>query len=294
MKFARFVTGDQRVLHGVVQDHAVFPIEQPPPGGLQDWLSLGASTLRDIGEEALRSRGSLPLPLAAVRLLAPLDHPAKFLGLGGNYQSHLREIEHLGIPAPQTQVWFNKQTSCIAGPFDDVLLPSVSDSVDYEGELAVVIGRRCRKVPAQRAHEVIGGYMVCNDVSVREIQRRSQTMTLGKSFDTHGPIGPWLVTPDEIADPQRLSLRTWVNGELRQDGSTSEMRYSIFEQIAELSSVFTLLPGDILATGTPAGVAAAMRPPKFLKAGDVVTVEVQSVGRIENRFIADTTGTKIA
>jgi len=132
---------------------------------------------------------------------------------------------------------------------------------------------------------VIAGYMVCNDVSVRDIQLKSVTMTLGKSFDTHGPIGPWLVTPDEIPDPHGLRIRTWVNSELRQDGNTSEMRYSIFEQIAELSSIFTLEPGDILATGTPAGIAAAMRPPQFLKSGDRVKVQIDGIGAIENRFV---------
>jgi len=290
VKLARFLDGAQRSVHCVVRDDEVFPIWQGPPGMLADWLCLDASTLRQLGDSAMRAK---PLPLASVRLQAPIARPSKFLGLGGNYQSHLREIEHLGIKAPEHQVWFNKQTACVAGPYDDVVIPTLSDTVDYEGELAVVIGRRCRKVPAARAHEVIAGYMVCNDVSVREIQRRTQTMTLGKSFDTHGPIGPWLVTSDEIDDPQRLSLRTWVNGELRQDGNTNEMRWNIFEQIAELSSVFTLEPGDILATGTPAGVAAAMQPPRFLKVGDVVAVEIEAVGRIENRFVADTTMTSI-
>ena len=144
--------------------------------------------------------------------------------------------------------------------------------------------------PPARAAEVVAGYMVCNDVSVRDVQRRSPTMTLGKSFDTHGPIGPWLVTRDEIADPQRLAIRTWVNGELRQEGNTAEMRYSIAEQIAELSSVFTLEPGDLLATGTPAGVGAAKQPPCYLKPGDVVRIEIESIGAIENRFIADSAG----
>jgi 2-keto-4-pentenoate hydratase/2-oxohepta-3-ene-1,7-dioic acid hydratase in catechol pathway len=151
----------------------------------------------------------------------------------------------------------------------------------------VVIGRRCRNISAEQAREVIAGYMVCNDVSVRDIQRQSPTATLGKSFDTHGPIGPWLVTADEIADPQALLVRTFVNGELRQAGRTSEMRFTIYEQIAELARVFTLEPGDILATGTPAGVAAAMQPPKYLKAGDVVRVEIESIGFIENRFVVD-------
>lgn len=289
MKFARFIDRARHTSFGVVQEDNVFHIDQA--GSLEAWIAEGDATLRELGERALRSGRTTPL--ASVRLLAPLQQPSKFLGLGGNYASHLKEILHLGITAPETQIWFNKQTSCINGPFDDVVIPAMSDTVDYEGELAVVIGRRCRNVPVARAREVIAGYMVCNDVSVRAVQRRSPTLTLGKSFDTHGPIGPWLVTADEIDDPHRLFIRTWVNGEPRQDGNSSEMRYSIFDQIAELSSVCTLMPGDILATGTPAGVAAAMRPPRFLKAGDVVRIEVEAVGRIENRFVADTAATVI-
>lgn len=283
MKVARF---SQNAVpgHGIVQGDHILKIETAPPGGLEDWLALGPGALAAIGAEALRAGRSVPL--ATVRLLAPLQCPRKFLGLGGNYASHLKEIEHLGIKPPETQIWFNKQTSCIAGPFDDIVIPEQSDRVDYEGELAVVIARRCRNVPAERACEVIAGYMVCNDVSVRDIQLRSPTMTLGKSFDTHGPIGPCLVTADEIPDPQQLAIRTWVNGELRQDGNTSEMRYTIFEQIAELSSVFTLEPGDLLATGTPAGVAAAMRPPRYLRTGDVVRIEIDRIGVIENRCVA--------
>jgi 2-keto-4-pentenoate hydratase/2-oxohepta-3-ene-1,7-dioic acid hydratase in catechol pathway len=285
MKIVRFTDGTRAVAHGVVRGDHVLRIEEAPVGGVEDWLALGAGTVEEIAARALQSNRSVPL--AALRLLAPIQRPRKFLGLGGNYASHLREIEHLGIKSPEMQVWFNKQNSCIAGPFDDVVIPVQSDRVDYEGELAVVIGRRCRNVPAERAREIIAGYMVCNDVSVRDVQLRSPTMTLGKSFDTHGPTGPWLVTADEIPDPQRLAIRTWVNGELRQDGNTSEMRHTIFDQIAELSSVFTLEPGDILATGTPAGVAAAMRPPRYLRAGDVVRIEIEQIGVIENRFIVD-------
>jgi 2-keto-4-pentenoate hydratase/2-oxohepta-3-ene-1,7-dioic acid hydratase in catechol pathway len=142
-----------------------------------------------------------PFSLRDVRLLAPIQQPPKFLALGGNYAYHLKEIEHLGIKLRDTQIWCNKQSTCVSGPTDDIVMPSVSGQVDYEGELAVVIGHRCRRITAERAHEVIAGYMVCNDVSVRDIQLRSPTMTLGKSFDTHGPIGPWLVTAEEITNP---------------------------------------------------------------------------------------------
>jgi 2-keto-4-pentenoate hydratase/2-oxohepta-3-ene-1,7-dioic acid hydratase in catechol pathway len=165
-------------------------------------------------------------------------------------------------------------------------MPSVSDKLDYEAELGVVIGMRCRHVSREQARLVIAGYTVCNDVSVRDWQSRAQTMTLGKSFDTHGPIGPWIVTDDEVPDPHALRLRAFVNGEVRQDSNTADMIYDIYEQIAYLSMVMTLEPGDVLATGTPAGVGVGMVPPCFLKLGDVVRIEVEGVGAIENKVIA--------
>ena len=221
------------------------------------------------------------LKLAEVRLEAPV-RPRKFLAIGLNYADHVKES---GLEAPPFPVFFNKQTTCVAGPHDPIHLPRVSPLLDYEGELAFVIGRRCRHVPRDRAHEVIAGYLVVNDVSVRDWQLRTPTMTLGKSFDTHGPMGPWLVTPDEIGDPHSLEIRTWVNGELRQHSSTRELIFDCFAQVEHLSTAFTLEPGDVVTTGTPAGVGGAMRPPRFLVAGDVVRVEIERIGAIENRVV---------
>jgi len=292
MRIARFSCDGGAPQYGIHQGTWVVKIENHPAGGLEDWLSEGGpDVLSDIAVDALRANSRLPA--GSVRLLAPITRPRKFLGLGGNYSSHLEEARKLGLQFPEVQIWFNKQTSCVAGPFDDVVVPSQSTEVDYEGELAVVIGRRCRRVPAERAREVIAGYMVCNDVSARDWQRRAPTATLGKSFDSHGPIGPWLVMAEDIPNPHELMLRTWVDGELRQQASTSEMRYSIWEQIAELSSVFTLEPGDILATGSPAGVGAAMQPPRFIQPGTSVRVEIEKVGAIHNTFVADDSATVI-
>jgi 2-keto-4-pentenoate hydratase/2-oxohepta-3-ene-1,7-dioic acid hydratase in catechol pathway len=288
VKVARFLDPARIERYGRVHADRVRVFKNPPCGGLQDWLQQDGAILREMAASSSQS-----FALSEVRLLAPIQRPPKFLALGGNYASHLKEIEHLGIPFPDVQIWANKQSTCVSGPMDDVVIPALSNQVDYEGELAVVIGRRCRYVSAERAHEVIAGYMACNDVSVRDVQLRSVTMTLGKSSDTHGPIGPWLVTADEIVDPHQLRIRTWVNGELRQDGNTSEMRYSIFDQIAELSGIFTLEPGDVLATGTPAGIGAAMRPPRYLEPNDRVRVEVEHVGAIENRFVTDSPRTFI-
>jgi 2-keto-4-pentenoate hydratase/2-oxohepta-3-ene-1,7-dioic acid hydratase in catechol pathway len=160
--------------------------------------------------------------------------------------------------------------------------------LDYEGELAFVIARRCRDVSAKAAPSVIGGWLACNDVSARDWQRQSPTVTMGKSHDGFGPIGPWLVSVDEIDDPHSLRIRTTVNGQLRQDGSTSDMVCSAFEQIAYLSSRCTLEPGDIITTGSPAGSAQALDPPQWLQVGDVIRVEVESIGVLENRVVAGT------
>jgi len=213
--------------------------------------------------------------------------PRKFLGLGGSYKSHIEEVAHLGVQMPKNQTWFNKQVTCVNGPYDPIHLPKVSDTLDYEGELALVIGKRCRHASGPEARSVIAGFLVCNDVSVREWQMRAPTATLGKSFDTHGPLGPWIVTADELPNVHDLSIKTWVNGELRQNGRTSELIYRFGEMLVELSTVFTLEPGDILTTGSPAGVGGAMRPPRYLKAGDVVRIEIEGIGHIENRVIPE-------
>jgi 2-keto-4-pentenoate hydratase/2-oxohepta-3-ene-1,7-dioic acid hydratase in catechol pathway len=166
-------------------------------------------------------------------------------------------------------------------------MPRVSTALDYEGELGMVIGKPCRNASRDRAHEFIAGYLIVNDVSVRDWQMKSPTGTLGKSFDIHGPIGPWIVTTDELPDPHSLQLRTLVNGEQRQFTSTGDMLFDCFAQIELLSTVFTLQTGTIIATGTPSGVGAAMKPPCFLKVGDRVLVEIAGVGHIENPVVAE-------
>jgi 2-keto-4-pentenoate hydratase/2-oxohepta-3-ene-1,7-dioic acid hydratase in catechol pathway len=223
--------------------------------------------------------------LSAVTLLAPIDDPQKFLAIGMNYQAHADEAAAAGIPTPKSQLWFNKQVSCITGPYAPVAIPRASEKVDYEAELAFVIGRRCRHVPMAEALGVIAGYMVCNDVTARDWQFRSPTYTLGKSFDTHGPIGPWITTADEVPDPAALEMVLTVNGEERQRSFTSDMIYDIRAQIAYLSTVMTLMPGDVIATGTPSGVGIARN--RFLAPGDAVRVAITGLGAIENRFVAE-------
>ena len=244
------------------------------------------------GDEALRAvraaaRRARRIPLSRVRLEAPVPQPRKFLGLGLSYRSHAAELTARGRPLPPHQNWFNKQVTAVGGPFDPIHMPRVSSQLDYEGEVALVIGRRARHVRRQDAHAVIAGFMICNDVSVRDWQQRAPTAMLGKSFDTHGPTGPWLTTADELDDPTNLGVRTWVDGELRQNGSTAELMYGFGEMIEELSTVFTLEPGDILTTGTPSGVAQYMETPRWLKVGQRVRVEVAGLGGIENEVIEE-------
>jgi 2-keto-4-pentenoate hydratase/2-oxohepta-3-ene-1,7-dioic acid hydratase in catechol pathway len=220
--------------------------------------------------------------LAAARLEAPIARPPKFLGVGLNYADHVAES---GLETPKYPTIFNKQSTCVVGPRDAIHLPRVSQVLDYEGELGFVVGRRCRHVSRDDAADVIAGYLVVNDVSVRDWQLRIPTWTMGKSFDTHGPIGPWIATRDEVPDPHRLRLRTWVNGELRQDSNTKELIFDCFTLVEHLSTAFTLEPGDVVATGTPSGVGIASKPPRLLKAGDVVRIEIEGIGAIENPVI---------
>lgn len=220
--------------------------------------------------------------LSDVRLLPPLPRPGKYLAIGMNYRKHVEESQRIGVAAPKQQLWFNKQTTCINGPFDDID-PGVTEKLDYEVELGIVVGPTAKRVSVEKAKAHVFGYFVANDVSARDWQFHSPTFTVGKSFDTHGPIGPWIVTADEIADPHNLNLRCFVNGELRQSSNTGQMIYNIYEQISYLSTAFTLEPGDVIASGTPEGVGVGMDPPRFLLPGDVVRCEIDDIGAIENR-----------
>jgi len=277
MKLARFMVGTT-VGAGVVDGESIAPL--PAGTTLRRLIESGAKGLAWAEEQAQRATDHLPL--ASVTLLPPVERPGKFLAIGMNYGKHAAEAARLGIAPAAHQLWFNKQTSCISGPYDPID-PGVTEKLDYEVELGVVIGRAAKHVREEDAADHVFGYFVANDVSARDWQFHSPTFTLGKSFDTHGPIGPWLVTPDEIGDPHDLGLRCFVNGVLRQSSNTGDMTANIWQQIAYLSTAFTLEPGDLLATGTPSGVGAAMDPPQFLQPGDVVRCEIDGIGAIENR-----------
>ena len=224
------------------------------------------------------------VPLADVRLAPPLARPGKIFAIGLNYADHIAESK---METPQRQVWFTKAQTSINGPFDPILIAKNTFTADYEVELVAVIGKRGKHIAAENAHGHVFGYCVGNDVTERMWQHAGPQWSLGKSFDTHAPIGPWITTADEIADPHALALRCFVNGEQRQSSNTGMMLHSIYEQIEYLSTAFTLEPGDLIATGTPEGVGIAKDPPVFLKVGDVVRCEIDGVGAIENPVIAE-------
>lgn len=237
-------------------------------------------------DDALES-GRNRIDISEVTVEAPVPRPGKILAIGLNYADHAAETER---PPPAVPVVFNKQITCVNRDGGAIVVPRVSSQVDYEGELAFVIGSRCHHVTSARAAAVIAGYTIMNDISVRDWQRRTPTMTMGKSFDTHGPFGPWIVTADEIGDPHALAIRTRVNDTVVQDSTTAEMIFSCFDIVAHLSQAFTLEPGDVISTGTPAGVGAARRPPLWLRAGDRVEVEIERIGTLHNHVVGEDVG----
>ena len=225
------------------------------------------------------------IALKEVNILSPISRPPKIIAIGLNYADHLEEIRAAGrnMDTPEVPMIFNKQSLSANGPYDEIHKPVVSDKLDYEGELTIVIGQNCRHVSKDDAHKVIAGYTIANDVSVRDWQMRVPTFTIGKSFDTHCPFGPAIVTKDEIADPHDLHLKTEVNGEIRQESNTKHLIFNCFELIEHLSTAFTLEAGDLILTGTPSGVGVVEN--KFLKANDVVKVTINKLGYIENKVV---------
>ena len=236
--------------------------------------------------------GQATLALADVKLESPVLAPPRILAVGLNYMDHFLEIpeavrEAMKMTPPQVPVIFNKQSTSANGPYDPIYLPGESTQMDYEAELGVIIGKRCRRVPRERAFEVIAGYTILNDVTIRDWQLRTPTMTMGKSWDSHCPMGPALFTVDEIEDPENLNIKTLVSGEERQNFNTGDMIFGIADQIEHLSTAFTLLPGDVIATGTSAGVAMFSEGQPWLTEGQVVRIEVEGLAYIENTVVKD-------
>jgi 2-keto-4-pentenoate hydratase/2-oxohepta-3-ene-1,7-dioic acid hydratase in catechol pathway len=284
MKLATF-SRQSRHSVGVVVDDTIIDLADPSSGLPGDMLALLESGAEALAQaRRLASRSATRIPLADVKIEAPIRRPPKILAVGLNYAGHIRET---GATRPQVPVIFNKQSTAVVGPGDPIVIPPESSSVDYEGELALVIGVRCRRVSRARAPQVVAGLTICNDVSVRDWQKRTATMTMGKSWDTHCPLGPYLVTLDEIEDPQSLHLVTLVNDEIRQRASTAEMVFDCWDLIAHLSTAFTLEPGDVISTGTPAGVGMAMSPQRWLRPGDRVSIEIDRIGVLSNPVAAE-------
>jgi 2-keto-4-pentenoate hydratase/2-oxohepta-3-ene-1,7-dioic acid hydratase in catechol pathway len=230
----------------------------------------------------LINKGNAVMALNEIKLNAPVPRPEKYLGISLNYADHIAET---GREQPKYPSFFTKQSSCVIGCGDAIHKPKISDKLDYEGELAFVIGKRCRYVSIDMAHQVIAGFTIANDVSVRDWQMHSPTMMIGKSFDTCGPIGPWIITPDELTDPHNLSIRTWIDDELRQDANTRQMIFNCYEMIAYLSQAMTLNPGDVITTGTPSGVGVKMQPRGYMKSGQIVRIEIEGIGTLFNPII---------
>jgi 2-keto-4-pentenoate hydratase/2-oxohepta-3-ene-1,7-dioic acid hydratase in catechol pathway len=263
---------------GLANDDGIVDLKRADPDLPRDMIGLitAWSDHRKAVERA--AARAADLPLKSVKLEAPVPRPGKILAIGLNYADHIAES---GQKTPEQQIWFCKHVTSVNAPFAPIQMPKVSILLDYEAELVAVIGKRAKHVPKEKAHEVVFGYAAGNDVTVRDWQFKTPQWMLGKSFDTHAPIGPWIVTPDEIGDPHALGIRAFVNGEKRQDSNTKHLVFNVYDQIAHLSQAMTLEPGDIIFTGTPGGVGAALKPPRFLKVGDVTRVEIDKIGAIE-------------
>ena len=242
------------------------------PDNMLAFLQGGESLIEEAQD--LCSNPKHLISMEEVILKAPILRPPKIIAIGLNYKDHIEEVRAAGreMATPEVPMIFNKQSLSATGPFDDVHDPKVSDMLDYEGELTMVIGKKCRHVPRDNAKDVIAGYCIANDLSVRDWQLRVPTFTIGKSFDTHCPFGPAIVTPDEISDPHNLNITTHVNGEIRQDSNTKHLLFNCFVLIEHLSTAFTLEPGDLILTGTSSGVGVAEG--KFLKKDDVIKISI--------------------
>jgi 2-keto-4-pentenoate hydratase/2-oxohepta-3-ene-1,7-dioic acid hydratase in catechol pathway len=276
MKLVTFDSASGLHTGAVVGDAVVDLTSAGLPAGMieliANWSSLAGQAQRIVETRKPEFK------LSQIHLRAPVPNPQKILAIGLNYADHIAES---GQPKPEKQIWFSKLPNSVNGPYDPIELPKASSAIDYEAELVVVIGKRCRHVSKADAAGVVFGYAAGNDVSVRDWQFHTAQWIVGKSFDTHAPVGPWIVTSDELGDPHTLGIRCLVNGELRQNSNTGNLVFNVYDQIAYLSQAMTLLPGDMIFTGTPGGVGMAMKPPSFLKSGDVVRVEIDRIGALE-------------
>lgn len=278
MKLATFTAGQASEI-GIVREDGVVSLSRAAPQLATNMTELIAhwGTLKDA--VANLADTAAILPLSEVRFQAPIARPGKILAIGMNYRDHIEEGK---LEVPEKPIWFSKLPGCASGPFDDIPLPPVSDSVDYEAEMVAVIGRGGRYIPREDAPATVFGFCCGNDVSARDWQNATSQWMLGKSFDKHAPFGPWITTADEVGDPHKLGLKCFVNDIPHQDAHTGLMVFDVWDQISYLSQVMTLEAGDIVFTGTPGAVGAGRRPRPFLKEGDVVRIEIDRLGHIAN------------
>jgi 2-keto-4-pentenoate hydratase/2-oxohepta-3-ene-1,7-dioic acid hydratase in catechol pathway len=284
MKFVTFQRRGAPPEPGLIADGRVLGLRG---AGFPDLLSViagGAEARRRIEDFVAAAAPSAFAELSAVRLRAPIPRPPKVICVGLNFADHAAES---GLPIPKVPTIFSKFSTAVIGPGEAIVLPRSSSQPDYEAELAFVIAKGGRYIPATRWEEHVFGYTNFNDVSARDYQMATTQWLMGKTFDTFAPMGPWLVTADEIGDPHALDIACEINGEVLQHSNTRQFIFRIPELIAFLSSVFTLEPGDVVSTGTPPGVGFARKPPRFLKPGDEVVVRIQGLGELRNPVVAE-------
>ena len=282
----RFITfqNNESAEPGVILGDNVLGLKRVGFTTLLDVIEQGSSALERIAALVKKPSNGALVPLSAVRLLTPLSSPPKLIFVGLNYRDHAIEC---GAELPKVPAVFSKYNTSIVGPGDEIILPKVSTQPDYEAELGVVIGKKGRHIPKNRWREYVFGYTNVHDVSARDVQMATSQWLMGKTFDTFAPIGPAIVTLDEIPDPNALKIELIINGEILQSSNTSEMVFQIPYLIEHLSSVMTLEPGDIISTGTPAGVGMAKTPQRWLRPGDHTVVRIEGIPELQNRVRAE-------
>lgn len=284
MKLVTFRRSGAAPEAGVVVDGRVIGLSGAGYSSLTDVIGNWQSAKEAISSFISKAPQEATSDLASVTLMAPLPRPSKLICVGLNYREHAIESK---MEIPSIPTIFNKFPSCVVGPGDKVILPKNSEKPDYEAEFAFIIGKSGRHVPADKWQEYIFGYTIINDVSARDFQMATSQWLMGKTFDTFAPMGPWIVTADEISDPHNLDIKMTINGEVLQNSNTRELIFRIPELIAYLSSVFTLEPGDVVSTGTPSGVGLGHKPPRWLRAGDECVISVAGIGELRNPVVAE-------
>lgn len=295
MKIARYIFGNKES-YGVINQQSVLPLPELAkrfkthfPARFEDFIVKSDETIQQ-AEKMMKTTNrididSILLPLNSVSLLAPISFPPKIICLGLNYFDHARET---GSAIPDEPIIFMKPYTALIGPRQKIIKPTFVKELDYEGEFCIVIGKKGKNIQVEKATEHIFGYTIFNDVSARDIQFKDGQWTRGKSFDTFAPTGPCITTKSQLKNIGDLTIRTWINGDLRQNSTTRNMVFNVSQIVYHLSRIITLEPGDMIATGTPAGVGFAMKPKCFLKDGDVVRIEIEGIGILEN-FVEERT-----